>query len=88
LYWWFLFLVKVVPIHIIKAHRGSGGTAPLILNLGVRRRFAVSITGIQRRYPLNRWLGELHIVRVSYCVCLWCTWCYPNWGFSVLFPQL
>jgi hypothetical protein len=30
----------------------------------------------------------LFIVRVLYCVCLWCTWCYPNWGFSVLFPQL
>jgi hypothetical protein len=30
----------------------------------------------------------LFIFRVLYCVCLWCTWCYPNWGFSVLFPQL
>jgi hypothetical protein len=23
-----------------------------------------------------------------YCVYLWCTCCYPNWDFSVLFPQL
>jgi hypothetical protein len=30
----------------------------------------------------------LFIVLVLYCVCLWCTCCYPNWGFSVLFPQL
>jgi hypothetical protein len=30
----------------------------------------------------------LIIVRVSYCVCLWCTWCYPNWGFSVLFSSV
>jgi hypothetical protein len=28
------------------------------------------------------------IVLVLYCVCLWCTFCYRNWGFSVLFPQL
>jgi hypothetical protein len=30
----------------------------------------------------------LFIVLVLYCFCLWCTCCYPNWGFSVLFPQL
>jgi hypothetical protein len=30
----------------------------------------------------------LFIVLVLYCVCLWCTCCYPNWGYSVLFPQL
>jgi hypothetical protein len=30
----------------------------------------------------------LFIVRVLCCVCLWCTCCYPNWGFSMLFPQL
>jgi hypothetical protein len=28
------------------------------------------------------------IFLVLYCVCLWCTCCYPKWGFSVLFPQL
>jgi hypothetical protein len=27
-------------------------------------------------------------VLVLYCVCLWCTCCYPNWGFSVLLPHL
>jgi hypothetical protein len=59
-YCWSLFIVKVVPVHTIKAHRGSGGTAPLFLNLGAWRRLAVSINGIQRRYPLNRWLGEPH----------------------------
>jgi hypothetical protein len=30
----------------------------------------------------------LFIVLVLYCICLWCTCCYPDWGFSVLFPQL
>jgi hypothetical protein len=30
----------------------------------------------------------LFLFLVLYCVCLWCTCCYPNWGFSVLFPQL
>jgi hypothetical protein len=30
----------------------------------------------------------MFIVRILYCVRLWCTCCYPNWGFSVLFPQL
>jgi hypothetical protein len=27
----------------------------------------------------------LFISLVLYCVCLWCTYCYPNWGFSVPF---
>jgi hypothetical protein len=31
---------------------------------------------------------SLFIFLVLYCVCLWCTYCYPNWGFSVLFPHL
>jgi hypothetical protein len=30
----------------------------------------------------------LFIFLELYCVCLWCMCCYPNWGFSVLFPQL
>jgi hypothetical protein len=30
----------------------------------------------------------LFIVLVLYCVCLWRTCCYPNWGFSALLPQL
>jgi hypothetical protein len=29
---------KVVPDHAIEVNRGSQGTAPLILNLGTRRR--------------------------------------------------
>jgi len=29
---------KVVPIQAIKIYRVSGGTAPLMLNLGTRRR--------------------------------------------------
>jgi hypothetical protein len=29
---------KAVPVHAIKAFRGSGGTAPLIRNLGTRWR--------------------------------------------------
>jgi len=29
---------KVVPVHVTKPHRGSRGTAPLILNLGNRWR--------------------------------------------------
>jgi hypothetical protein len=29
---------KVVPLHAMEAHMGSGGTAPLILNLGTRCR--------------------------------------------------
>ena len=28
---------KVFPVHIMKSHRGSRGTAPLILNLGIRQ---------------------------------------------------
>jgi hypothetical protein len=28
--------VKVVPVHAMKAHRGSKGIAPLVLNIGVR----------------------------------------------------
>jgi hypothetical protein len=31
---------KVVPVHTIEAHRGSGGIATLILNLGTRWRLA------------------------------------------------
>jgi hypothetical protein len=30
----------------------------------------------------------MSIVLVLYCVCLWRTCCYPNWGFSVLFPSV
>jgi len=29
---------KVVPAHVLKAHTQSGGTAPLILNLGTTQR--------------------------------------------------
>jgi len=27
---------KVIPVHVVKAHMGSRGIAPLIFNLGVR----------------------------------------------------
>jgi len=35
---------KVVAIHAIKIYRVSGGIAPLILNLGTRRRRVVGLT--------------------------------------------
>jgi hypothetical protein len=36
--------IKVVPVHIMKAYRGSRGIAPLIPNLGIRWRWMFSFT--------------------------------------------
>jgi hypothetical protein len=36
--------VKIVPVHVMKAYRGSRSIAPLILNLGTRWWWVVSIT--------------------------------------------
>lgn len=35
---------KVIPLHAPKAYTGRRGTAPLILNIGARRRSVVNIT--------------------------------------------
>lgn len=35
---------KVVPVHAVKARKGCGGTAPSILNLGTRWRWAANFT--------------------------------------------
>jgi hypothetical protein len=35
--------IKVFPVHVTKAYRGSSGIAPLILNFGARWRFVVNI---------------------------------------------
>jgi len=40
-----------VPVMTMKAYRGSRGIAPLILNLGTRRRQVVNFTS-QLLYPL------------------------------------
>ena len=36
--------VTVVPVHAMKANSGTGGAAPLILNLGATRSSVVNIT--------------------------------------------
>jgi hypothetical protein len=53
----------------MNAYRGSGGTAPRILDLGTRRRLVVSFTpqslyprGKSLRYPLDMRLGGPHIL--------------------------
>jgi hypothetical protein len=35
---------KAVPVHAVKAYRGTRGIAPLILNLGTRWRWVVNFT--------------------------------------------
>jgi len=35
---------KFVPVHTMKAHRGSRGISPLVLNFGARSRWVVSLT--------------------------------------------
>ena len=56
-------LRNVVFVHTIKSHRGSWGTAPLILNLGARRKWVVNFAPRplypwkEYRYPLYRRLG-------------------------------
>jgi hypothetical protein len=47
---------KVVPLHAIKAHKGNGGTDPLILNLGTIWRWMLSFTlrPLYHQYPLRR----------------------------------
>jgi hypothetical protein len=54
--------LTVVPIHAMKAHRGSGGIAPLILDLGTKWRSAVNLTPrpLYSRYSLNRRLCGSH----------------------------
>ena len=53
---------KVTPAHAVKACRGSGGVAPLVLNLGPgRTEFSAShhghfTLGKELLYPLNRGL--------------------------------
>jgi hypothetical protein len=42
---------EVVPVHAMKAYKGRRGMAPLILNLGARRRRVVNIT-LRPLYPL------------------------------------
>jgi len=34
--------VSVVPVHALKAHRGSRGVAAVILNLGTRWRWVIN----------------------------------------------
>ena len=55
---------EVVPVHAIKAYRGSVGVVPLFLNLGTGWKLVVSLTpqplSLQRKkphYPLDRRLG-------------------------------
>jgi len=57
---------KVVPVYAMKAYRGSRGKAPLILNIGTRRRWMVKF---KARSPLyrgekSRWDPE----------CVWSFW--------------
>jgi len=40
--------VKVPPVDVIKAYWGSRGLAPLILDVGSRRRWVVSLTPRER----------------------------------------
>jgi hypothetical protein len=54
---------KGVPVHAMKTYEGSRGTAPLILNLRISRRWVVTYTprslyppGKETGYPLNRWM--------------------------------
>ena len=45
----------LVPVHVLKAYRGSRGLAPVILNLGIRWRWVVNF----RHRPLYCWVIEL-----------------------------
>jgi hypothetical protein len=51
---------KVIPVHIMKVQRGSGGIAPLILSLGNRWR-CVSIFTPLPLYPRERCPGTHRI---------------------------
>ena len=51
---------EIVPVHDIKAHGGSGGIAPFILNIGCRSTFTLRLLdacGEGGRYALHRRLG-------------------------------
>jgi len=50
----------VIPLHAPKAYTGRRGTAPLILNIGARRRSVVDITPQPLYHPLDRRLGGPH----------------------------
>ena len=41
---WIKVKCEVFPVHAMKAYRRNGNIAPLILNLGTRRRWAVNYT--------------------------------------------
>jgi hypothetical protein len=62
--------------------------------------FSFSLLRIKSLYMFRALFAQsqevLHKQHLVYCVrvmsvgwaCLWCTYCYPYWGFSVLFPHL
>jgi len=51
-----MFEVKAVPVHTMKAHRGSRGIVPFIFSHGTIWRRVVNFTPrpLYPRYPLNR----------------------------------
>ena len=54
-----------ILVRAVKTHTGGRSIAPLILNLGTRRRWVISFTtqqlslGKETEFPLNRWLDGL-----------------------------
>jgi len=56
-----LHTITNFPTHFMKAYKGSGGTSPLILNLGIRRWWLVIFTPLlfysQERAPVTIYLN-------------------------------
>jgi hypothetical protein len=50
--------VKFVPVHALKAYRGSRGMAPLILNLGCRRRLVAPAALSPEKNLGKQWKGR------------------------------
>jgi hypothetical protein len=71
------------PIPTCNTRSTTGNKQPT-LKVDSRESISKAIGQLKSHCTVH-FLVVLFIVLVLHCVCFWCTCCYHNWGFSVLF---